>query len=211
MNLNLKMLSVVFATTLLIASCKCDRSSVHANPVVENETEATISKIDADGNYIYEIGNLFDLNLPNGIKLNVGESSTENKLFKQLSDADFIVSDDKTQGWVTFDRVYFSSGKADLTGVSDTQIKNIIEILKAFPSANVKIGGYSDSTGNDEVNMRVSSERAKVIADKIIADGIDATRIESEGYGAQHFVCPANDTDECKAQNRRVDIRITKK
>src|SRR5690606_3827267 len=181
----------------------------HNNSSDGSETE--IVKIDADGNYIYEVGNLFDLNLSNGTKLNVGENSFENKFFKQLSDNNFAVSSDKTQGWITLDRVYFPSGKSDLTGISDAQIKNISEILKAFPTATVKVGGYTDNTGSTDVNMKVSGERAKSVAEKIITNGIDASRIESEGYGAQHIVCPANDTDECMAQNRRVDIRITKK
>lgn len=213
MTLNLKTLSVVFASSFMIFSCKCDKSTVHTAPVATEtaDEEVTVSRIDSDGNYIYETGSLFDLSLPNGFKMNVGENSTENKIFKFLNDASSTVSDDKTQGWITLDRVYFATGKADLTGTSDAQMKNIIEILKAFPTATVKLGGYSDNTGSADVNAKVSTERAKTIADKIIAGGIDASRIESEGYGAQHFVCAANDTDECKAQNRRVDIRVTKK
>jgi len=219
MSLNLKMLSAVLISSVFIVSCKCDKSTTYQSPVTsevetENsatETEIEVGKIDAEGNYIYEVGSLFDLKLPNGANLNIGENSSENKFFKQLSNADFVVSDDKTQGWITLDRVYFASGKAEMTEVSDVQIKNIIEILKAFPTASVKIGGYTDNTGSADVNAKVSTERAKSVADKIISGGIEASRLESEGYGAQHFVCAANDTDECKAQNRRVDIRITKK
>ena len=54
-------------------------------------------------------------------------------------------------------------------------------------------------------------KRAKIVADKIIANGVTAANIASEGYGSDHPVCAANDTPECKAQNRRVDIRVTKK
>lgn len=218
MNLNFKMLSIAFASSLFIISCKCDQSTTYNNPIPPeaadtnlSEPETEVAKIDANGNYIYETGNLFDLNLPNGVKLNVGENSSENKFYKQLNDANFAISSDKTQGWITLDRVYFASGKSELTRTSDTQIKNIVEILKAFPNATIKVGGYTDNTGGNDVNMKVSGERAKTVTDKIIAGGIDASRLESEGYGAQHFVCPANDTKECQAQNRRVDIRITKK
>jgi K(+)-stimulated pyrophosphate-energized sodium pump len=38
--------------------------------------------------------------------------------------------------------------------------------------------------------------------------GIAADRVEAEGYGSQHPVCAANDTDECKAKNRRIDVRV---
>src|SRR5690606_22882159 len=142
MSLNLKMLSAVLISSVLIVSCKRDKSTTYQSPVTsevetENsatETEIEVGKIDAEGNYIYEVGSLFDLKLPNGANLNIGENSSENKFFKQLSNADFVVSDDKTQGWITLDRVYFASGKAEMTEVSDVQIKNIIEILKAFPT-----------------------------------------------------------------------------
>lgn len=219
--MNFKLFSIALCCSLFIFSCKCDKPTNNSNIVsteeipdsseANMEMEAEISKLDTDGNYIYEVGAPLDLTLSTGIKLNVGENSSENKLFTQLNSADFTVSDDKTQGWITLDRVYFSTGKADLTGTSENQIRNIVEILKAFPNASVKIGGYTDNTGDATVNKRVSTERAKTVADKIILGGITASRIENEGYGADHFVCPANDTDECKAQNRRVDIRITKK
>lgn len=209
---------LVFAFPLFMISCKCDKGTTYNNPIPpeaadtdSSDVETEVAKIDADGNYIYEIGNLFDLKLPNGTQLNVGENSSENKFFKQLNDANFAISSDKTQGWITLDRVYFGSGKSDLTGNSNDQIKNIVELMKAFPSSTVKIGGYTDNTGSSETNMKVSGERAKTVADQIIAGGIEASRLESEGYGTQHFVCAANDTKECQAQNRRVDIRITKK
>lgn len=218
MYLNFKILSIACASSLFMISCKCDKETTYNNPIPpetadvdSSNVETEIAKIDADGNYIYETGNLFDLNLPNGMKLNVGENSSENKFFRQLNDVGFSVSSDKTQGWITLDRVYFASGKSDLTGTSDEQIRNIVEILKAFPTATIKVGGYTDNTGSADVNSKISSERAKAVADKIIAGGIEAIRLENEGYGAQHFVCPANDTQECQAQNRRVDIRITKK
>src|SRR5690606_16003726 len=152
-----------------------------------------------------------EIKLPNGTSLSVGEKSSENRLFTMLNDANFTVSEDKTQGWVTLDRVYFPTGKAALTETSKTQIANLVHLLKAFSTASVKVGGYTDNTGDATVNKQVSTDRAKTVADQIIAGGIEANRIESEGYGAEHFVCEANDTDECKAQNRRVDIRITKK
>jgi len=208
-------LTLLIGSSFLLTSCKCDKNAVvqdsAATDTEQVDTSLATSRLDAEGNYIYDIGNNIEIALPDGSKMNVGENSSENKLFKMLSDENFQVSDDKTQGWVTLDRVYFSSGKAELSDNSQAQISNIITLLKLFPTATVKVGGYTDNTGDAAVNKRVSTERAKTVADQIIAGGIDASRIESEGYGAEHFVCPANDTDECKAQNRRVDIRITKK
>ena len=211
-------LAVVVASSLAFTACKCEKKEgIAVTPAADtatvdtNASDVAVSKLDADGNYIYDIGNNIEIALPDGSKMSVGENSTENKLFTMLNDANFKVSDDKTQGWVTLDRVYFSTGKADLTTNSEAQVANVITLLKAFPTATVKVGGYTDNTGDAAVNQKVSTDRAKSVADKLIAGGVEASRIESEGYGAQHFVCPANDSDECKAQNRRVDVRVTKK
>lgn len=219
MKIQKGILALVVGSGLLFTSCKCN-SDTETTPVTTENDSAEIdttsvvvetSKLDAEGNYIYDVGNVTQISLPDGSKMNVGDNSTENKLFTQLNNDDFKVSEDKTQGWITLDRVYFATGKADLTPVSEAQIKNIVTILKAFPNTSVKVGGYTDNTGDTAINKEVSTNRAKTVTDQIMANGIDSSRIESEGYGADHFVCQANDTDECKAQNRRVDIRVTKK
>ena len=42
----------------------------------------------------------------------------------------------------------------------------------------------------------------------LVAAGVEKGRLEAEGYGQEHPVCPANDTEECKAQNRRIDVNV---
>jgi outer membrane protein OmpA-like peptidoglycan-associated protein len=118
---------------------------------------------------------------------------------------------DKTKGWITLDRLHFETGSSNLTADSEDQLKNIAMILKFFPNSQIKVGGYTDNTGTDEINMKLSAERAKVTADKLVSLGIDPSRVASEGYGSQHPVCQANDTDYCKALNRRIDVRVTQK
>ena len=169
------------------------------------------SELDASGNYIYNVGDLIDINLPDGTVLHIGQNSTENKLFTMLQDAGFTVNTDKSQDWVTLDRVYFNTGSDELTANSKVQLDNIAKILTAFPTAEVKLGGYTDNTGSQEINQPLSEGRAKSVLNDISNAGIAANRLSSEGYGSEHPICPANDTDICKAQNRRVDIRITKK
>ena len=70
------------------------------------------------------------------------------------------------------------------------------------------MGGYTDNTGSEEGNLRLSNLRAQAAKLKLLEMGIAADRVEAEGYGAQFPVCADNDTDECKAQNRRIDVRV---
>jgi K(+)-stimulated pyrophosphate-energized sodium pump len=173
-------------------------------------TEA-VSKIDADGNYMYDLGENTSLKLPNGTLLNVGSLSSENKLFTFLSDANAKVSADKTQGWISLDRTYFVTGKAELTEKSKEQVANIANILKAYPNAKIKLGGYTDNTGALDINKKISADRANFVKSQLEKAGVAASNIVAEGYGPEHPICAANDTKECQAQNRRVDIRVTNK
>lgn len=178
-------------------------------PVVSTST-GTGSYDSTSGNYIYEVGADKEITLADGKKLTVGENSTEARLFDFLTNG--TVDDaDKTKGWITLDRVYFNTGSSTLTTESQKQLENIAAILKNFATAKVKMGGYTDNTGAAETNVKISGERAKAAAAELVKLGVAAAGVESEGYGPEHPICAANDTPECKAQNRRVDIRVTAK
>ncbi|WP_276503694.1 OmpA family protein [Terrimonas pollutisoli] len=165
------------------------------------------------GNYVYDTGQEIELKLADGTILKVGDNSTEAKLFNMLSNAAWTVDTvDKTKNWVSFDRVYFESGKSVLTAASQTQVKNVAIILKNFPSGSIKIGGYTDNVGDAAVNKKISDARAKAVMKELISMGAGAKQItEAIGYGPEHPVCAANDTPECKAQNRRVDLKVASK
>ncbi len=141
--------------------------------------------------------------------------SSERKLVDFLNNGS--VSDDKTKGWITMDRLRFESGSATIKPESEEQIKNIAGILKSYPDATVKIGGYTDSVGNEAANMKLSQERAEAAKAAIVKQGVDGRRIDAEGYGSQHPACKpgdpqcSGDPKMCNALNRRIDIRVTKK
>ncbi|WP_346236207.1 OmpA family protein [Niabella insulamsoli] len=180
-----------------------------------NTTSDIISGVldTASGNFIYDVGADQEITLADGTKLNVGEQSTEAKLYRWLSDPSLSVDTiDKTANWIVLDRVYFETGNSVLTETSATQVKNIAAILKNFPNASIKLGGYTDNTGDAAINKKVSDERAKAVAKKLIAAGAGSQQVvEAVGYGQEFPVCEANDTPECKGQNRRVDLKVASK
>ena len=150
------------------------------------------------------------IKLSDGKVCEITKNSQEFKLFFFLNSA-AQVDADKTKGWITLDQVNFETGKAVLNPECEQQLKNIAMILQFFPNAHLKVGGYTDDTGTDEVNMKVSHERAKVTAEKLISFGIEESRITYDGYGSKHPVSPDNDTEDGRAVNRRADIRVTRK
>jgi outer membrane protein OmpA-like peptidoglycan-associated protein len=186
-------------------------TAVADSAVVATPPAAPTGRYDeASGNYIYDTGADTTVKLPDGTVLNVGSNSFESRLFNFLNDNSQSVSDDKTQGWMSLDRVYFNTGKSTLTAESQAQLKNVAAILKAFPNAAIKFGGYTDNKGKADMNLTLSADRANAARKAVMNGGIDAGRVAAEGYGQEHPIA-SNDTPEGRAQNRRVDVRVTKK
>ena len=214
-------LLILFLLILLFCWKKCCCSDNCSNPdsasieCVAPGASTTNPPDKADGEsdaLISDTGDAISLTLPDGKEWTIDKNSPEYELFTFLNSDDAKVDElDKTKGWITLDKLHFETGKTKLTDESEAQLKNIAMIMQFFPHSQIKMGGYTDNTGTDAVNLRISSERAKVAAEKLIASGIDASRVTYEGYGSAHPVCPANDTDDCRAANRRIDSRVIRK
>ena len=168
-------------------------------------------KLNADGNFEYNVGDLFQLSLFDNTMLEVGKNSSEAHLVKLIEDKSLTTPEQFKDNWITLDRTYFKTGSDELTEGSEQQLKNIVAILKAYPKAAIRLGGYTDNTGSAEGNLKLSERRANSVLNKLVALGANKAQLSAQGYGQEHPVCPANDTDECKAKNRRIDIRLTAK
>lgn len=153
------------------------------------------------------LGKFFSKKLPSGVELNIPEFGVETKLIGFIEDAQRPV-DEKT--WFSFDRITFETGKATLKPESQEQLKNIAEILKAYPKATIKIGGYTDNTGDPQANLKLSHQRAEAVMAELVTMGVDGARLRAEGYGQEHPIAD-NSTEEGRTKNRRIDIRVTGK
>jgi K(+)-stimulated pyrophosphate-energized sodium pump len=122
----------------------------------------------------------------------------------KLQDKSLLVPD----RWYTLENLFFESGSSNLKPGAEQQLQNLADILNAYPNSKIKLGGYTDNTGNEDTNMKLSNLRAQSAKLKLLELGIASDRIEAEGYGSQFPICEANDTDECKAQNRRIAVRV---
>ena len=74
----------------------------------------------------------------------------------------------------------------------------------------IKIGGYTDNSGDAATNLRLSQARAETVLNELRTMGIAASRLEAEGYGQAHPVAD-NATPEGRATNRRVALRLTER
>ena len=160
---------------------------------------------------IRDTGGAIVLTLPDGKEWTIDKNSAEYKLFTFLNSDDAKVDPDKTKGWITLDKLSFETGKAKLAPESDNQLESVANIMKFFSNSHIEMGGHTDNTGSDQINITLSTVRAKAASDKLISFDIDANRVTYAGYGSQYPVCPENNTVQCRAANRRIDVKVTQK
>lgn len=174
-------------------------------PAAVKPPEKAVS--DAAKAVLDRLGKFLAIKLPNGVELNVPELGVERKLIAFIEDKSKPVD---RETWFSFDRLDFETGSATLKPTSAEQLKNIAEIMKAYPKVALKIGGYTDNVGNADANLKLSRMRAENTMQELVKLGVDAKRLEAQGYGEKHPVAD-NATEEGRAKNRRIDLRVTRK
>ena len=112
---------------------------------------------------------------------------------------------------MTLDRTNFKKGSAELTEESIEQLKNISVLMNTFYYSQIKFGGYTDNTGSEQHNLELSQARAESVIKELIKLGVDEERVHAEGFGSKHPICPENNSEVCRAQNRRVDLLLLQK
>ena len=163
-------------------------------------------ELNSEGDFVYKVGEIEEVKLTNGTVFGLGRESQLWSFYSGVKNNDRTLLSKDT--WFTIENLYFQSNSSDLKTASESQLMNLSKILNAYPDLKVKLGGYTDNSGNEETNKTLSNLRVQTAKLKLIESGIAADRVEAEGYGSQFPVCPENDSDECKAKNRRIDVRV---
>jgi len=104
-------------------------------------------------------------------------------------------------------QIRFVSRRATLDPDSAGLLDRLIETALRCPTAEIEIAGHTDADGDDASNRALSEKRAQAVADYLVKAGLPANRFTAIGYGSTQPVAP-NDTDEGKAQNRRIDFLV---
>ncbi len=145
------------------------------------------------------------LSLPDGKSLTLESGSLAHRLAGYLGSG----VDTATGKPLVFDKVNFEFGSAKPTADSEPTINELVAILKAYPSVQVKLSGFTDNVGDAAENRKLSQARAETIKDLLVRSGIDAGRITTAGYGPDNPIA-SNDTDEGRAKNRRLELAVVK-
>lgn len=210
-NWLLPLVFVVVALGLILyfsRSCSDTRPSTAAN----NDTTAIMQKVDTSANESASIApESIKVKLPNGKELDANKGGIEDQLVTFLeSDWKSLKDDSLKNKWFNFDNLDFNTGTAVLKPESEKQLDNITEILKAFPDAKIKIGGYTDVTGNPDANKKLSQDRADAAKNGLDRRGVGKQVTGAEGYGSQFAKYSATASEEEKATDRHVSVSVRK-
>ncbi|NAW51847.1 OmpA family protein [Elizabethkingia argentiflava] len=176
---------------------------------ITNSVNKVADKIDSATAVIKETTSI-DLN---GIQLKGYKGGMEEKMVEFLKSGKYATTDNEAlkSTWYSFDHISFVIGKADqLEAGSEEQIQNIATILKAYPDVKIKIGGYTDKTGNEENNLRLSQARADFIKAELTKLGVGDQIVGAEGYGSKFATTDASASNEERAVDRVMKIRFAK-
>jgi OOP family OmpA-OmpF porin len=104
-------------------------------------------------------------------------------------------------------RIRFEASRATIDPDSAGLLDRLVEIAQRCPNAGVEIAGHTDADGEDGSNQALSEKRAQAVADYLVKAGLPADRFKAVGHGSTQPLA-TNDTNEGKAQNRRIDFMV---
>ena len=106
------------------------------------------------------------------------------------------------------EKVLFAFNSSDLGGNAQTNLDKLVNILNKYPDTNIEVIGHTDSKGTDAYNQTLSERRATAVTNYLQSHNINSSRLMAKGMGETDPVA-TNDTEDGRAQNRRVEFVIT--
>ena len=178
--------------------------STDAYDVTDSATPAAAPESFVDENTI-------DLN---GIKLTGYKGGMEDSMISFLKSGSYrSAANDAAlrSDWYAFDHLNFANGSSsELESDSQRQLDNLVAILKVFPESKIRVGGYTDKSGNEASNIKLSQARAEFIRAALIKDGVGAQVIGAEGFGSKFATVDATASNDERAVDRKMAVRFAK-
>lgn len=196
---------------------QCDKkdatsgAAVNDSAVVVEDSAVIVSDSANAGATNTKVDENIDLN---GVALKGYKGGMEDQMITFLKAGSYKTAADDAalkDKWYTFDKVNFKIGSAtELEAGSQVQMENLLAILKAFPEAKVKIGGYTDKTGVEADNIKLSQSRADFIKNWLAGKGVGAQVLTAEGYGSKFATVVKEATNDERAVDRKMAVRFAK-
>jgi outer membrane protein OmpA-like peptidoglycan-associated protein len=109
---------------------------------------------------------------------------------------------------VSMSDVLFDTGRYSLKPGAREKLAKVAGILLAYPGLNIEVGGYTDNVGGDDMNQRLSENRAGSVRDYLVQQGVATGSVSARGFGNTLPVA-SNDNSSGRQQNRRVELLVS--
>jgi outer membrane protein OmpA-like peptidoglycan-associated protein len=109
---------------------------------------------------------------------------------------------------VSMSDVLFDTGMYSLKSGAREKLAKVAGILLAYPSLNIEVGGYTDNVGGDDMNQKLSQNRAGSVRDYLVGQGVSTNSVSAKGFGNTLPVA-SNDNSAGRQENRRVELVVS--
>ncbi|HOY14896.1 MAG TPA: OmpA family protein [Saprospiraceae bacterium] len=164
-----------------------DSAAIKAKNAME-ATKALFSNVNAEAKAMFD-----------SLKLETGSAPEQ---IKNYIDAGF-----NGDPMFLIKNVNFASGSALLSKEAQKEVDHLASLLKAYPGVKIEINGHTDNTGDPAKNQTLSEARSASIMGRLIAQGVEATRLKAQGFGQTQPIAD-NTTPEGMAKNRRIELKV---
>ena len=109
---------------------------------------------------------------------------------------------------VSMSDVLFDTGQYSLKPGAREKLAKVAGILIAYPTLNIEVGGYTDNVGGDDMNQKLSENRAGAVRDYLVQQGVGTSSVTAKGFGNSVPVA-SNDNASGRQENRRVELVVS--
>jgi outer membrane protein OmpA-like peptidoglycan-associated protein len=136
------------------------------------------------------------------------DNAEEGALFRDLRSNGLDAAHDGISIVMILDNdILFAVGSSELSPKAHGLLKAMASVLKRYTSTHIDVDGYTDTAGGAALNLRLSQQRAKAVADVLLAEGVAGSRIATKGFGESFPRVPTRDGVN-EPRNRRVEITL---
>lgn len=175
-----------------------------------NEVIRTTASAGSDGKYVIKLrdGDRYSVSVsPKGYSFY--NTTVDLKKKKAPKELDVKLKQLKEDTKLTLNNITFEVNSADLNESSYEELDRVVKLMTDNPDINIEISAHTDNVGSDAYNLRLSKRRANSVKTYLSEKNIGENRLISIGFGESKPLYP-NDSDEHKALNRRVELKIIK-
>ncbi len=110
---------------------------------------------------------------------------------------------------VVLNHLIFEQGKAVINPKSFQELDELVAMMKDSPKIEIQLEGHTDNVGNPQANLKLSQARVDAVKKYITTRGVSKNRIKTKAFGGSQAIAKEN-TEEARAKNRRVEMRVLK-